>query len=78
MLIKDKDILSNKVNEKVLETAPTKSKIDKKNMRSAWGDAFDYYIRGFLILFRSSILASTQVSVWTTLMGFSSNDSLVF
>ncbi len=46
MLIKDKDILSNKVNEKVLETAPTKSKIDKKNMRSAWGDAFDYYIRG--------------------------------
>ena len=63
MLIKDKDILSNKVNEKVLETAPTKSKIDKKNMRSAWGDAFDYYIlveKPILLCSHSSVLLSTQ------------------
>ena len=46
MLIKDKDILSSKANETVLEAKQSKSKIDKKNMRSAWGDAFDYYIRG--------------------------------
>lgn len=45
MLIKDKDILAD---EEVKEQ-PAKVKknlIDKKNMKSAWGDAFDYYIRG--------------------------------
>ena len=46
MLMKDKDILAddnNKEGKKEKKQAP---KIDKKNMSSAWGDAFDYYIRG--------------------------------
>ena len=46
MLMKDKDILAddnNKEDKKEKKQAP---KIDKKNMSSAWGDAFDYYIRG--------------------------------
>ena len=46
MLLKDKDILSNKNEEASSDTTPLKPKIDKKNMKSAWGDAFDYYIRG--------------------------------
>ena len=44
MLVKDKDILADKttnVNIKI-----KKPHIQKENMRSAWGDAFDYYIRG--------------------------------
>lgn len=44
--MKDKDILAddnNKEDKKEKKQAP---KIDKKNMSSAWGDAFDYYIRG--------------------------------
>ena len=44
MLIKDKDILCGDV----IKEQPSKVKkdsIDRKNMKSAWGDAFDYYIR---------------------------------
>ena len=46
MLMKDKDILSSKASEEKKEEIPQKPKINKKNMKSAWGDAFDYYIRG--------------------------------
>lgn len=46
MLMKDKDILSSKAGEEKKEEIPQKPKINKKNMKSAWGDAFDYYIRG--------------------------------
>ena len=46
MLMKDKDILAddnNKEDKKEKKQAP---KIDKKNMSSAWGAAFEFYIRG--------------------------------
>lgn len=45
MLIKDKDILAEDVtNENACRSC--KCCIKKENMRAAWGDAFDYYIRG--------------------------------
>ena len=49
MLIKDKDILSNDKDKTNKNDAPKKSArytINKKNMKQAWGDAFDYYLRG--------------------------------
>ncbi|MBR5154221.1 MAG: DUF805 domain-containing protein [Alphaproteobacteria bacterium] len=48
MLLKDKDILAdqNNIEKNKKAEKPQKPKIDKKNMSSAWGDAFDYYIRG--------------------------------
>ncbi len=49
MLIKDKDILSSDKTQKQDEQSEKKAKryvINKNNMKQAWGDAFDYYIRG--------------------------------
>lgn len=49
MLIKDKDILvddGTKGKEEAAQAKPRHPKISRENMRAAWGDAFDYYIRG--------------------------------
>lgn len=54
MLVKDKDILVEDPEKKDGDNAknspapqkPQRPKIKKENMRAAWGDAFDYYIRG--------------------------------
>ena len=49
MLIKDKDILSNDKDKTNKNDDPKKSArytINKKNKKQAWGDAFDYYLRG--------------------------------
>lgn len=58
MLIKDKDILvedekSDTAEEKKVKVQ--KPRINRENMRAAWGDAFDYYLRGITekyLLFR--------------------------
>ena len=61
MLVKDKDILVDGDNNNANPIENTKKvkiqrpKISGKNMRSAWGDAFDYYLRGITekyLLFR--------------------------
>ncbi len=63
MLIKDKDILAEKdVKEQPIQIK--KNAIDKRNMKSAWGDAFDYYIRGITeryLLFRGR---ATRLEFW--------------
>jgi uncharacterized membrane protein YhaH (DUF805 family) len=43
-----KDIKTNKTQNDVVKTPtpPSKNIIDKKNMKKAWGDVFDYYLRG--------------------------------
>ena len=43
-----KDIQSNKTQKDVVKTPtpPSRNVIDKKNMKKAWGDVFDYYLRG--------------------------------
>lgn len=45
MLIKDKDILSDEKKDVNIKQVK-KPRIKKENMHAAWGDAFDYYIRG--------------------------------
>ena len=45
MFIKNKDILSQDNNIDG-ELVNNKNVINKENMRKAWGDAFDYYLRG--------------------------------
>ena len=51
MLVKDKDILVDggepkKEDENIKKDKIQKPAIKKENMSSAWGDAFDYYLRG--------------------------------
>jgi len=45
MLIKDKDILSDEKKDISIKQVK-KPRIKKENMHAAWGDIFDYYIRG--------------------------------
>ena len=45
MLIKDKDILADEP-VKTLQKKEKKPSINKESMHQAWGDVFDYYIRG--------------------------------
>ena len=52
MLVKDKDILAEDPDkpkdgeEKKEPQKPAKPRISKEHMSEAWGDAFDYYLRG--------------------------------
>ena len=67
MLIKDKDILveeekSDASEEKQLKVQ--RPRINRENMRSAWGDAFDYYLRGITekyLMFRGR---ATRLEFW--------------
>ena len=62
MLIKDKDILAE---EPKPETKKHKRpKIDKKAMREAWGDAFDYYIRGITEKYLKFHGRATRLEFW--------------
>lgn len=64
MLIKDKDLL---VEEKQDVSSSKKSsavRIDKKNMRAAWGDAFDYYIRGITERYLKFHGRATRLEFW--------------
>ena len=64
MLIKDKDILADGPKEESKPAKPKRKSIDKKNMSSAWGDAFDYYLRGITekyLFFRGR---ATRLEFW--------------
>ena len=69
MLIKDKDILAN-----TIYADNTKTKIKKENMRSAWGDVFDYYLRGITTKYLKFSGRATRLEFW----GFILVSGLVF
>lgn len=80
MLVKDKDILVEGDNNNATSNENTKKvkiqrpKISSKNMRSAWGDAFDYYLRGITekyLLFRGR---ASRLEFW----GFSVAAAIVW
>lgn len=80
MLVKDKDILvegdgNNSVAIENTKKMNVKSpKISSKNMYSAWGDAFDYYLRGITekyLLFRGR---ASRLEFW----GFSVAASIIW
>ncbi len=78
MLIKDKDILSSKtktdVNKKEEEKKVNKDKIDSKYIKQAWGDAFDYYLRGISEKFLSFHNRATPLEFW----GFMAVSGILF
>ena len=69
MLLKDKDILADTVYAK-----DPKMRIRKENMRSAWGDVFDYYLRGITTRYLRFSGRATRLEFW----GFILVSSLVF
>ena len=63
MLIKDKDILAE--DPKPEDTnKKNRIKIDKKHMREAWGDSFDYYIRGITERYLKFHGRATRLEFW--------------
>ena len=69
MLIKDKDILADTVY-----SDNPKSRIRKENMRSAWGDVFDYYLRCITTRYLRFSGRATRLEFW----GFILASSMVF
>jgi len=63
MLIKDKDILSEE-SAKNTPKKPVKPRIKKENMRAAWGDVFDYYIRGITERYLRFHGRATRLEFW--------------
>ncbi len=76
MLIKDKDILvqneDNIAAEDKLRPAP--KGIDKEHMHEAWGDAFDYYLRGITAKYLQFRGRATRLEFW----GFAVVSSLLY
>lgn len=76
MLIKDKDILvqsdENVAGEDVKRPAP--KGIKKENMSEAWGDAFDYYLRGITAKYLQFRGRATRLEFW----GFAVVSSLLY
>lgn len=69
MLVKDKDILVDggepkKEDENVKKDKVQKPSIKKENMRSAWGDAFDYYLRGITEKYLRFRGRATRLEFW--------------
>ena len=62
MLIKDKDILAEEPKPEAPKNK--RPKIDKKAMREAWGDAFDYYIRGITERYLKFHGRATRLEFW--------------
>ena len=86
MLVKDKDILVEDPEKKDGDNAekspapqkPQRPKIKKENMRAAWGDAFDYYIRGITekyLLFRGR---ASRLEFWGYAAGRNYVDTALF
>ncbi len=78
MLIKDKDILvqnqTNDENAATKKAAPVKSGIKSENMSSAWGDAFDYYLRGITARYLQFGGRATRLEFW----GYAAAASLLY
>ena len=76
MLIKDKDILVQ--DENTSETAdapkPLPKGINKEHMSEAWGDAFDYYLRGITSRYLKFHGRATRLEFW----GFAVVASLLY
>jgi len=64
MLIKDKDILAEDSKSEILQTKTQAPRIDKKSMREAWGDAFDYYLRGITERYLKFHGRATRLEFW--------------
>lgn len=66
MLIKDKDILVQDESdaENNAAAAPQPRGIDKAHMREAWGDAFDYYLRGITAKYLQFRGRATRLEFW--------------
>lgn len=64
MLIKDKDILAEEPKPEILQTKTQAPRIDKKHMREAWGDAFDYYLRGITERYLKFHGRATRLEFW--------------
>ncbi|MBR2273972.1 MAG: DUF805 domain-containing protein [Alphaproteobacteria bacterium] len=73
MLIKDKDILAEEVTTENA-SRPCKCYIKKENMRAAWGDAFDYYIRGITEKYLQFRGRASRLEFW----GFMAVSGIVF
>ena len=75
MLIKDKDILSNS-NSETQSNEPKAKKyvIDRRNMKQAWGDAFDYYFRGITEKYLSFHERASRLEFW----GFMASQGIIF
>lgn len=76
MLIKDKDILAQKdeTDQTVEGLSPAPKGIKKENMREAWGDAFDYYLRGITSKYLQFRGRATRLEFW----GFAVVSSLLY
>ncbi|MCM1324483.1 MAG: DUF805 domain-containing protein [Acetobacter sp.] len=76
MLIKDKDILAAKDDNDAQEItqAPARRGISKENMSEAWGDAFDYYLRGITAKYLQFRGRATRLEFW----GFAAVSSILY
>ena len=63
MLIKDKDILAD-TPQSDLQTTIKPPRINKENMRHAWGDAIDYYLRGITEKYLKFHGRATRLEFW--------------
>lgn len=77
MLIKDKDILAQKAPEETeqpVAVQPVRRGIAKEHMSSAWGDAFDYYLRGITAKYLQFGGRATRLEFW----GYAAVASLLY
>ncbi len=79
MLIKDKDILVDDEKKdisaaNIKKDKVQKPKIDKTNMSSAWGDAFDYYLLGVTEKYLRFRGRATRLEFW----GFMASAALIW
>ena len=74
--MKDKDILSSEKpsTDEKREIKPKKPRISKEDMRTAWGDAFDYYLRGITEKYLYFHGRATRLEFW----GFMVASGIVF
>ncbi len=75
MLIKDKDILVQKTPDEAEQPAAVPVRgIAKEHMSSAWGDAFDYYLRGITARYLQFGGRATRLEFW----GYAAVASLLY
>lgn len=64
MLIKDKDILSEETPLPPAKTDKEIRRVSRENMHHAWGDAFDYYLRGITQKYLSFHGRASRLEFW--------------
>ncbi|MBP3686959.1 MAG: DUF805 domain-containing protein [Alphaproteobacteria bacterium] len=73
MLIKDKDILSEETPLPAAKTDKEIRRVSKENMYHAWGDAFDYYLRGITQKYLAFHGRASRLEFW----GFMAAEAIV-